>query len=156
MPRDSPGLGQDAKTKLKVWMEEGMDWKGWKTPQLAQKSDLSRQTVSRLVNRKIEPTEDTLIKLARALERPLPAAVAERVSESPEAYLGGVSKYLEFRAREALNILDDAVIRVKVVLDGAGDLPAKTTQATIDEASEEINGLEERDPPAEDGPHAAS
>ena len=121
MPLGGPGLDHDAKTKLKVWIEEGMDWKGWKTPQLAEKSGLSRQTVSRLVNRKIEPTEDTLTKLARALERPLPAGFAVRVSEPPADYLGGQSQFLEFRAKEAVNILGNAVVRAKAVLGGEGD-----------------------------------
>ena len=121
MSPGGPGLDDRAKTKLKVWIEEGMDWKGWKTPQLAEKSGLSRQTVSRLVNRKIEPTEDTLTKLARALERPLPADFASRVSEGPVAYLGGTSQFLEFSAKEAINILGDAVVRAKAVLGGKGD-----------------------------------
>ena len=135
MSPSGPGLDQDEKTKLKVWLEEGMDWKGWKTPQLAEKSDLSRQTVSRLVNRKIEPTEETLVKLARALERPLPASFSARLSEAPAEYLGGESRLLVLRAKEAVNILGDAVARAKAVLGGEGD-PGQATRGLRVSATE--------------------
>ncbi len=124
MGESEPSPAQVDRLKLQVWLEEGMEWKGWKTPQLAKRSKVSRGTISGLLNPDEEKTAQvkpgTLVKLARALERPLPD-----VGETPTDYV--VSP--EMRVWETLHILEDAVARARAVLDStpAGEAPGEVS-----------------------------
>ncbi|KKM00134.1 hypothetical protein LCGC14_1807450 [marine sediment metagenome] len=140
-------LAQDARSQLKAWLEEGMRWRGWRMPQLAKSSGVSRGTISRIINCKIDPGEDTMAKLAKALERPTP----------------GTTGTLVIRAYEALNIMQDAVNRAQTIMDGDADpavaaprkwppgeasgLPPDLYERHEDVAEKDVAGEDAQDPP---------
>ena len=111
MPQSDGGSAQADRTRLKEWLEEGMRWKGWRTPQLAEKSNVSRGTISRLINKKIDPTEGTIEKLAGALDRSLPGNDGSEI----------------VRAHEVLHVLEDAVLRAQAILGGEGEASGETS-----------------------------
>jgi transcriptional regulator with XRE-family HTH domain len=103
---------KDLQRIVATWLREGMAATGYNQSTLAAASGVSRDTIWRALHGKTDVSEESLEKLSKAMDLPLPALTASRVREPAvpptqgraqrdiDAFVIGVRAMLELMRRE--------------------------------------------------------